>query len=324
MKKYISLLLAFSLLFLVSCSVKPLESSEEEKRVVGYIGETEILYEELRFMVLTYKKSLTDSLGDNVFDGEEKANRYREEIREYVYENITFNYAVLSMCRDVGLDSNDDLVSDAVQEEVQKLAKSLGGYKKYQKYLKENFLTDKVFRDNVLVEIMQNELFYVYVYDFGIIESDSDKIYDIIKDEFVRTQHIYVSKSTEGSLDKIRNAYAELCEGADFWATLQKYGEDSALAETGEYITRGYMNEAYENAAYGLSINTYSEIIESDNGYFIVKRLSQDPLYLMVNLDTLSERYQRYAFLNIIYEEQAALEFVPNEYLEGLDLLNLK
>ena len=42
-----------------------------------------------------------------------------------------------------------------------------------------------------------------------------------------------------------------------------------------------------------------------------------------MNLNTLSERYQRYAFLNMIYEEQALLEFVPNEYFEELDVLNL-
>ena len=178
-------------------------------------------------------------------------------------------------------------------------------------------------RENLRVEIMQNELFYVYVDDFEVIESDPDKIYDIIKEDFLRVQHVYVSKSTKGADAKINEALSRIEAGDDFWSVVKEYGEDAELAEAGEYITRGYMNEAYENAAYSLAVNEHSGVIESDNGYFIVKRLELDPLYLMLNLETLSERYQRYEFLDIIYEKQRALEFVPNELFESLDILNL-
>ena len=111
---------------------------------------------------------------------------------------------------------------------------------------------------------------------------------------------------------------------ADFWDTVLKYGEDSSLKESGEYITRGYMNDEYEKSAYALRVDEYSEVIESNNGYFIVKRLDQDPMYVMLNLKMLTERYQRYAFIEMIYEQQRLLEFVPNEYFNSLDLSELK
>ena len=324
MKKILSLLLALAALLLTSCAIKPIESTEEEKRVVGSIGDTVIAYEEFRFMANTYKRSIVDSYGESVFDDPELSKQYADKIREYVYENITFNYAVLTMCRDLGLDPYEEVITNAVQAEVEKRVSSLGSFKEYKKYLKENYLTDNVYRENIRVEIMQNELYYVCVDDLGFIESDPDKVYDIIKSDFVRTQHIYVSKNTSGALDKINSAYTELEAGADFWSMVNKYGEDAELTEAGEYITRGYMSNEYEVAAYALSVGGYSEIIESDNGYFIVKRLEQDPLYLMVNLSMLTERYQRYAFLNMIYDEQRRLEFVPNDYLKGLDILNLQ
>ncbi len=324
MKRFFSLLLVLLTLFLSSCSVKPIESSELERRTVGSIGDTAIAYEEFRFMANTYKRSLADSYGEAIFDDPNMANEYAKQIRDYVYENITFNYALLTMCRDLGLDPYETVITEAVQAEVEKRVSSLGSLRQYKKYLAENHLTDNVYRENIRVEIMQNELYFVCVDDLGLIESDSDKIYDIIKKDFVRTQHIYVSKNSEGALDKINTAYDELESGADFWSTVLKYGEDPKLTEAGEYITRGYMSNEYEVAAYDLGINKYSEIIESENGYFIVKRLEQDPLYLMVNLNVLTERYQRYAFLNLIYDEQRRLEFVPNDYLEGLDVLNLE
>jgi parvulin-like peptidyl-prolyl isomerase len=211
-----------------------------------------------------------------------------------------------------------------VQAEVEKLSESLGSFSKYKKYLSENYLTDNVYRENVRAEIMQSELFYAYVNDLGLIESDTDKVYDIIKEDFIRTQHIYVSKSTYGAESKIENALAELASGADFFETLKKYGEDSSQTEAGEYITRGYMSDEYEKAAYGLSIGAHSDVVESNNGYFIVKRLELDPLYVMVNLNTLTERYQRYAFLELIYEEQRLLKFEPCEYFYSLDLIDLK
>ncbi len=324
MKRILCLVLALITLLLTSCAVKPIKSSSDDLCVVGTVGSHEIAYEELRFVVNTYKKSLTDSLGSNIFDNGESADAYRKEISEYFAENITFNYTILAMCESSFLDTSNARVDEAVQKEVEKLVESLGGIGKYKKYLRENYLTDKVYRDNVKAEILQNELFYVYVDDFGFIESDTDKIYDIIKKDFVRTQHVYVSKNIDGALDKINTAYSEIEDGADFFETVKKYGEDSSLTEVGEYITRGYMRDEYEAAAYSLDIGEHSGIIESGNGYFIVKRLELDALYIMLNLDMLSERYQRYAFLAMIYEEQKKLEFVPNDYMKGLDLLDLK
>ena len=313
-------ILVFSL---TSCAVKPIESSAEYLRVVGNVEDAEIVYEELRFIVLTYKRSLLDSYGDGVFNNPAVAKVYREKTEQYFCETVTYNYAIFELCRQIGLDPYNVLVSEAVQDCVNELSQKLGGFSKYKKYLKDSFLTDNVYRANVRVEIMYNELFYAYLNDLGLIESDSDKIYDIIKDDFARTQHVYVSKNTDGAREKIEAALSELTLGADFWDIVLKYGEDSSLKESGEYITRGYMSDEYEKAAYDLRIDEYSEIIESENGYFIVKRLEQDPMYVMLNLKTLTERYQHYAFLEMIYEYQRSIEFTPNEYFYSLDLLEL-
>lgn len=325
MKKITVILVCIILVFsITSCAVKPLESSEADLRSVGVVEDEEILYEELRFIVLTYKRSILDSYGDDVFNDAAVTEAYREKTERYFCETVTYNYAIFELCRQIGLDPYNSRVSEAVQERVEELSQSLGGFSKYKKYLKESFLTDNVYRANVRVEIMYNELFYAYLNDLELIESDSDKIYDIIKGDFLRTQHVYVSKSTDGAKEKIEAALSKLSQGTAFWDVVLEYGEDSSLKESGEYITHGYMSDEYEEAAYNLRIDEYSEIIESENGYFIVKRLEQDPLYVMLNLKMLTERYQRYAFLEMIYEYQSVIEFTPNEYFYSLDLLELK
>ena len=54
--RVLSLLIAAITVFSLSgCSTsRPIESTEDDLRVVGTVGEFEVLYEELRFVVVTY------------------------------------------------------------------------------------------------------------------------------------------------------------------------------------------------------------------------------------------------------------------------------
>ena len=176
-KRILCALLVLSALLLVSCKVKPIESTEEQLRAVGTVGEREVRYEELRFMVMTCKKSLDEVYGEGGLSDEE----YEAKLWEYVNETLTYNCAVLNMCEEVGIYADNVRLTNAVQQKAEELAATLGGFSKYKKYLKQNYLTDSVFRHITCVDLMQSELFYVYVDDFGLIESDVDAIYDVIK-----------------------------------------------------------------------------------------------------------------------------------------------
>ncbi len=325
LKKTVALLLLLSVLLLSSCaSARPIESSEDELRVVGSVGEYEVLYEELRFLVLTYKKTMTETYGEDFFED----TKNREAAREYIFDTIKYNYAVLQMCRDVGIEYDEPVILEAVQNKVEERVNELGSRKKYKKYLEENYLTDNLFRFNISVDIIQNELMYVYTNDLLLIEKNDDVIYDIIKDEFIRTQHIYISKAngkTEAeNKAAIDAAYAELLDGADFMSVALKYGEDPELKTEGFYILEGYMSESYEKAAFSLKLDEFTEIIEDEGGFYIIKRLEQDPLYVMINFETLAERYKYYTFIEMINDTQKMLEFVPNEYFGSIDLLEIE
>ena len=189
-------------------------------------------------------------------------------------------------------------------------------------------MTDSFFRFNLLVDIMQNELFYVYTYDLELIEVDDDAIYDAISSEFIRTQHVYVSKDNGKGYDTnkalISEAYDSLVDGADFLAVAKKYGDDTSVDDNGFYIPKGYMSDTYDEAAFALSVGAYTEILEDESGFYIIKRLELDPVYILMNFNTLKERYQSYAFLSIVNETQSELEFKPSEYLKSLDILAIK
>ena len=65
------------------------------------------------------------------------------------------------------------------------------------------------------------------------------------------------------------------------------------------------------------------EIFTDGNGYYILYRRAISPEYVMTNYDTLSKRYQDYAFLTMVDNMQAELSFQPNAYGESLDVLTL-
>ncbi len=326
-----SALICFLVLCFLFCScsrLEPIESSEEDLRVVGTVDEFEVLYEELRFAVLTYKQILIDTYGDNIFEDPELAPKYEEMLRDSVYENITSNYAILLLCKEVGIEASDEVLAEAVQKKLEEHVEELGGVRKYKKFLKENNMTDSFFRFNLLVDIMQNELFYVYTYDLELIEPDDEAIYDVIQSEFIRTQHIYVAKNNGKSYGEnkelITDAYESLQAGDDFLSVARQYTSDESVDENGFYIPKGYMSERYDAAAFDLSVGEFTEIIEDDAGFYIIKRLELDPVYLLMNFNDLKDRYQSYAFLSIVNDTQKELEFKPTEYFESLDILEIK
>ena len=321
-------LLAFCVLCCSCSRLEPLESSEENLQVVGCVDEFEVLYEELRFAVLTYKQMLIDTYGEDIFDDPELAPKYEAMLKESVYENITSNYAILLLCKEVGIETTDEVLVEAVQTKLEKQVEELGGVRKYKKFLRENNMTDSFFRFNLLVDIMQNELFYVYIYDLELIAPDDETIYDIIQSEFIRTQHIYISKDNGKSYDEnkalITEAYESVKSGDDFLAIAKSYGGDESIDENGFYIPKGYMSETYDSVAFELDVDEFTEIIEDDAGFYIIKRLDLDPVYVLMNFDTLKERYQSYAFLSMVNDMQKELEFKPSEYLESIDILQIK
>ena len=44
----------------------------------------------------------------------------------------------------------------------------------------------------------------------------------------------------------------------------------------------------------------------------------------MMNFKELSDNYMYYSFMEMIDETQSQLTFVPNDYLKGLDLLDIE
>ena len=331
--KMLALLTALALLCgaMVGCGkARPIKGSEEELAVVGTVGAHEVLYEELRYLTLKYRDAMKSTYGEGIWDDPTTREQYRAELEKAVFDNITANYAVLSLCNEVQIMHTEKAIEDAVQEYVETMVDEFGSFKEYKTQLAAEYLTDHLLRFNLAVSFCENELLYVYTDDLGLISEDEDEIYDIImSDEFARTLHIYIENNAGDSVEENRalaeSVLKDLENGVAFNTLIKRHSEDFYMTTTnGYYFTHGEMIEEYEQAAFALEIGQISGVVETASGFYIIQRLAPETEYVMSHLSELIDQYQYAMLYNMIEERQDELSINLNEYGLSLDLTTIQ
>ena len=337
MKKFLSVFLAFSLLIsalaMSSCS----NEDKLNKTVVGTVGGYDVYYEELRWMTMQYKDLYESTYGEGIWDNKDTAEKYRAELENSVYSSIIANYAVLTLCDDPMLtlngekliDINSATVQGLVDDYVNATIEEAGGEREYKKELKENYLTENLYRFITGVDICENLVFKQYC-ELRLIDDSNDAAYEYITKNFIRTKHIYIQNDAKDSVADNR-ALAEsirvkLVNGEDIDKLVSDYSEDGYMStENGYYFTHGQYSKAYEDASFALDVGQISEVVETFSGFYVIKRLELDTGYIMLNLLTgLKDQYLLAVFDKYLEECKATLSFTPNEYGTSLDLTKMK
>ena len=334
---------------LVGCSdkIKPVESTEQQMRVIGTCGGYKVYYEELVFVTRTYKANLEAKYGQGIWDDPATAAKYKSELEELVFENLKANYAILKGCENVLLETNDKDVDAYVQEQVEKLVNTSeaeggfgGDFDAYLDWLEENGLTDHYLRFIYRVNFLESSLYYALV-DGGMFEY-SEKNYSEFLDyvlageHYARTVHVYIPNQTEADKSKNYDVAKEIadalaaCEGdEERYSLMCQYigsavNKDLQITQAGYYFTHNEMGEAYEDAAFGLELYQASGVVEYSDSYYVIMRLPIDELHVLMHGEELLQYYQS-AQLGA-YEENVKenLTLELNEYGLSLDLTTIK
>lgn len=346
-----ALLLSMLLLstVLVGCSkeIKPVESTEQQMRVIGSCGGYKVYYEELAFVTRTYKQSLEAKYGEGIWDDPATAAGYKSELEELVFENLKANYAILKGCENVLLETNDKDVNAYVQEQVETLVNTPeaeggfgGDFDAYLAWLEENGLTDHYLRFIYRVDFMESALYYALV-DGGMFEYSEQNYsefldYVLAGEHYARTIHVYIPNETEADKSKnydtakeIADALAACDNDDERYALMCQYigsavNKDLQITEVGYYFTHNEMGEAYEDAAFGLELYETSGVVEYSNSYYVIMRLPIEELHVLMHGEELLQYYQS-AQLGA-YEENVMknLTLELNEYGLSLDLTTIK
>jgi len=325
LKRILCMGLALTVLLgaLVGCgSVKKIKSTKEEAKVVGTCAGYDVRYEELRYLVLTHKEEMKAECGRDIFEND--GMQYEQELLARVERSLCESYAILELCEKAGVKRSDKLTKNEVQDEIDAVVAALGGVEAYQAYLAESHMTDAVYRLYTAIVSCQ----YRY-YDEVAFDELEREAYDLAlaHEGFVRTMSIFV-KNDEGEDIEENREMAEYVRGEvlngrsleSFIGT--KYNQDMSSCEY--YFPRGYMEDEYERVAFALEIGEVGEVVETDEGFYVIQRLQPDEAYYENNLETLIEKYI-VGKMNLAFEAHAdEISVEWNEYGKGLTLREIE
>jgi len=150
-------------------------------------------------------------------------------------------------------------------------------------------------------------------------------------EEEVRASHILVENE-----DEAKKVIARLDEGEDFATLAQEKSTDGSSADTGgdlNYFSKGQMVEAFENAAFALSVGEYSkQPVESPFGWHVIKltdRRTKGPPSLEDSAAAISNMLMREHYdalideaiqtIGVTYGDEAVTQFMQksNKELDG-------
>jgi len=253
MKKAIALFISliFILTTFVGCSKEPLDkikSTKQELTVVGTVGGNDILYEELRCLVLGFKERMEWTYGDDIWENAEKTEKYKAQLEEYVMFALVVNSAALKVAADNGISPDDKEVKEYLKlklsEQSAEIAKNLAMQSSdpdyspsrkeineaYKKFLEQNHLTDNYYRYVLSIDCCI-ELLKQKLVTNGTLSSDDDAVTNYINENFVRTIHVYIPFGSETDYEKATKD-AELV----VWILQNNFKFDSKKAELKEKL----------------------------------------------------------------------------------------
>ena len=332
-QKIIAALLATVLLlaFFASCS----SQKKQEQRVIGTCAGYDVLYEELRFVTLTYKDLFEDLYGEGIWDDPTTAELYRAELEEAVWLAMLENYVVLAACVAHGMQledmENEEIVA-AVDRQMEDAAEAWEDEDSFLESLRESYMTEHLMRFMLTVAQMENELLYVLTDDLGLIENDLNAFIDWLEQgNCVYVRHVRVSNDKGEDIEANRAVAESLRQrliGADE-ATVKQIVQSAANEEltylNPYYVVRDVYAEELENAAFALSnVGDVSEVVETEDGFFVFLRVAETESLLLSQSVSLLSSYQKAKAGEIVESYRESLTIEKNEYGAGIDLLAIQ
>ena len=284
MKRIISLICVFvlGLLMLTGCG------GTDNDTVVTVNGEKVSVGEFECYMYLI-KNTIISSGGE---DTEEYWNTFEIEgkkagdvVKDTALKNAIEYTLLAQKAVEAGVDSSEDTKAEQRKNYIEQM---FGGDEaSYIARISEIGFTDRDF-----TEIIMNDYLAREYYNRNVLPEVTDnQVKEYYNKNYFRAKHIliaisnYVSDTSDGQKEafaKAKEVKAKLDAGESFESLFNVYNEDLGMEdnETGYVFAKNtIMPKNFEDAVEALEIGDISDIVETDYGYHIIKRLDAEKVF---------------------------------------------
>ncbi|MCX7887637.1 MAG: peptidylprolyl isomerase [Verrucomicrobiae bacterium] len=255
-------------------TVTPVAAERAAEGIAAIVNSNVITFSEVR----RYVEPLVPELNRR-YSGAELQERIRAAMRDAL-EHLIDRRLILDEFHAKGYSIPDNFVEQEINREIE--SKFEGDRARFIKTLQEQKLTYSQYREQVrerlIVQAMRARKTQAtpVVSPHRIEEYYKQHIDDYKVKDQAKLRMIYVKKT--GSDDDARRAFAEslltkLDQGAKFEELARQYSEDPAAQRGGErdWIARDTLQKELNDAAFNLRPGQHSRVVETKDGFFIVK-----------------------------------------------------
>lgn len=256
----------------------------------------DVSFDAYRYYYLTMRDRISG--GDETLWTGDEAKEASEALKEYVRQNMLSLYAFEKLAADNKITLTDEEIKN-IDDGLATVKEQMGGEEAFAKALASQYYTADTYRTLTLNSVLDSKVLATLYGDD--IRADVTKNY-------VHAQHILVkfpeeaatsaaaSTATSASvapadhsaeLAKAKDILAKINAGEDFEALMTEFNDDTGEPAEGYHFTTGKMVPEFETAAFALAENEVSDIVETNYGYHIIRRLPIDAAYVDQNLTSL-------------------------------------
>lgn len=226
-------------------------------------------------------------------DGEKILQTELDEALRSQYGTDMLNTLIDNKIIELEAKKEDITVSDdAIQAEYDELVESYGGEDSLQETLDANGLTKESVKDNIRMYLMTKD---VIAASIDITDEELKQYFEENKDDYGQPEQVAASHIFLEDEATAKEVEAKITAGEDFAELAKAYSVDTDTSEDGGdlgYISRGQMDEQFEEATFALEKGDVSGVVQSAEGYHIIKVTGKVPAEEAVFEDVKDEIYE--------------------------------
>lgn len=250
---------------------------------VAVVAGTEIAKAELDELIAVAKKAYQAQKRDFPKAGTPEYQSIQAQYVAYLVQREELEQAA----KELGVTVTEQDV-DAQLAEYVKRAPFDGDRKKLEQALREQGLTEELFRKTLRVTALSQKIFEAVTKDVTVTEQEilkyyTDNISTYRTPESRDVRHILIAEKGEnGQVDFAKSKqladriYRQLRDGADFAALARRSSDDPGSRQQGGKLTisRGETVPAFDKTAFELAVGQISKPVKTEYGYHVIEALS--------------------------------------------------